>query len=110
MIRHMIQIIIVDNSQSEECQAHCGTDWSSPEAIALASRQIEGRFGNKITLEYLDLVKPTANRRTLELSQQVKKKGLALPLLMINGQPRISGQFDIHLLLEAIDAEMEVKP
>jgi len=35
---------------------------------------------------------------------------LPLPLLIINGEPRIPGQFDIRLLLDAIDAEIEIKP
>jgi hypothetical protein len=35
---------------------------------------------------------------------------LPLPLLIINGEPRISGQFDIRFLLYAIDTEIEIKP
>ena len=105
-----IQITIVDDSQGEKCYAHCGVDWSSAEVIALASNRIKERFGKKIKLNYLDLSKPMTNQHAIELNQRIKKEKLPLPLLVINGQPRISGQFDIHLLLEVIDAELEIEP
>ena len=102
------KITIIDDSKGEKCEAHCGTDWSSPEAVALATKRIKDRFGDQIQLEYLDLSQPMSNNRTLELIQQARN--LPLPLLVINGVPRISGQFDIHLLLDAIDAELEISP
>lgn len=105
-----IQITIVDDSKSEKCNAHCGVDWSSPQVIALASQRIRDRFGDKIELDYLDLSKPITNHHTPELNQIAGRKNPPLPLLVINGQPRISGQFDIRLLLDAIDAELEIKP
>jgi len=106
----VIQITIVDDSKGEKCDAHCGVDWSSAEAIALASQRIKDRFGDRIQLEYLDLSKSVTNHYTSELKQKIKIKNLSLPLLIINGEPRISGQFDIRLLLDAIDAEIEIKP
>ncbi len=109
LIKHTIQVTIVDNSKGEKCDAHCGVDWSSIEAIALANQRIKDRFGDKMQLEYLNLSKPMANRHALELNQRFKNKDLSLPLLLINGEPRISGQFDIRQLLDAIDAEMEIK-
>ena len=108
LIKHIIQVIIVDDSKGERCDAHCGVDWSSVEAVTLASQRIKDRFGDKIQLEYLDLSKPIANRHALELIQGIRSEGLSLPLLLINGKPRISGQFDIRLLLDAINAELEL--
>ena len=108
LIKHTIQVIIADDSKGEKCDAHCGADWSSVEAVTLASQRIKGRFGDKIQLEYLDLSKAIDNRRTLEFIQGIKNKDLSLPLLLINGEPRISGQFDIRLLLDAINAELEL--
>ncbi len=108
-IKHTIQITIVDDSKGEKCDAHCGADWSSPEVIALATKQIKDRFGDGIEVEYLDLSKPMTNRHALELSQEVRNKNLSLPLLLIGDERRISGQFDIRLLLDALEAEMEIK-
>ena len=109
LIKHTIQVTIIDDSKGEKCDTHCGVDWSSVEAITLASQRIKDGFGDKIQLEYLDLSKPVANRHALELFQGIKNKDLSLPLLLINGNPRISGQFDIRLLLDAISAELELK-
>ena len=108
LIKHTIQVTIVDDSKGEKCDAHCGVDWSSVEAITLASQRIKDRFGDKIQLEYLDLSKPVDNRNALELIRGIKNKDLSLPLLLISGESRISGQFDIRLLLDAINAELEL--
>lgn len=108
-IKHTIQVTIVDNPKGEKCDARCGLDWSSAEAISLASERIKERFGDSIQLEYLDLSQPITNHHALELGQQVKDKNLPLPLLVINGQPRISGQFDMRQLMDAIEVEVEIK-
>jgi len=104
----VIQITILDNSSREECDASCGEDWSSPEVIALARQRIKDGFGDKIRLEYLDLARAITNRQVLEWSQVIRSKNLAVPLLLINGEPRISGQFDIRQLLDVIEAEIEI--
>ena len=108
MIKHPIQITIVDDRRGEQCDAECGIDWSSAEAVALASQRIKDRFSDKINLEYLDLSQAIANHDALEWSQAIKDKKLSLPLLLINGQLRISGQFDIRQLLDVVEAEMEI--
>jgi len=107
LIKHDIQIVILDDSKGEKCEVNCGVDWSSAEAITLAKQRVKDRFGDRARLEYIDLSKKPISDRALELSQRVKD--LPLPLLVINGKPRISGQFDIRLLLDAIDAEIEIK-
>ncbi len=107
MIKHYIQIVIVDDRKGKKCDANCGVDWSSAEAVTLAKQRIKDRFGDRARLEYIDLSEPISDR-ALELSQRFKD--LPLPLLVINGKPRISGRFDIRLLLDAIDAEIEIRP
>ena len=107
--KHAIQISIVDDSKGEKCDARCGEDWPSAEVIALASQRIRERFGDKIKLEYLDLAKPVTGH-ALELKQRIRNENLPLPLLVINGEPRSSGPFDIRQLLDVIDAEIEINP
>ena len=46
----------------------------------------------------------------LDLQQRISDGNLSLPLLLINGEPRISGPFDIRMLLDAIEAEIEMNP
>ena len=109
LTKHTIQITIIDDKRQRECDTNCGTYWSLAEAITLASQRIEDRFGLKMGLSYLDLSQPTAEPHALEWSREIENKNLPLPLLLINGQPRISGQFDIRQLLDAIEAEMEIR-
>ncbi len=101
-----IQVVIINDSKGERCDTDCGVDWSSVEAITLARQRIKDRFGDRVQLDYIDLSKPVS-ARVLELNQRIKD--LPLPLLVINGESRISGQFDIRLLLDAIDAEIEIR-
>lgn len=104
-----IKVTIVYNSKikSEECDAYCGIDWSSAEAPVMVTQRVKERFGDRIQMEYLDLSKP--NHCTTELGQSIKGESRPLPLLVIDGHTRISGQFDIRLLLDAIEAEIETK-
>ena len=108
-IKHTIQVAIVDDSNDERCEAQCGMNWSSAEVISLATERIKDRFGDGIQLKYLNLSQPVTNHHALELNQEIKNKNLSLPLLVINGQPRISGQFDIRQLLDTIETEVEIK-
>ena len=107
--KHIIHITILDDSRREKCEAQCGIDWSSAEAVASANQQIEERFGDRVKLEYLDLSEHKADRRASELAGGSESESLPLPLLIIDGAPRIAGQFDIRQLLEAINTEVEIK-
>ena len=108
MAKHDIKITIINDSCRQECEAECGIDWSSPEAVALASQRIKDRFGDGVQLAYLDLSKAVANHDALEWSEVIKDKDLLLPLLLSNGQLRISGRFDIRQLLDTIEVEIEM--
>jgi len=108
LIKPTVEITILDDSHPEECQAGCGIDWSSPEAQALARQQIKNRFGNEIKFSYLKLSNATASGDMLQWEEEIRKKNLLLPLLLLNGQLRISGLFDIRQLLDTIEAEIEI--
>ena len=108
-VKPNIHVIIVYDSESIDCDTHCGMDWSSTETIALIKQRIKERFGDSVTAEYLDQSKPDAEHRAVEIKQATGSENLTLPLLVIDGQPRISGKFDVHLLLDAVDTEIEIK-
>lgn len=103
-----IQVTILDDTRKRECDAACGEDWSLPDSIALANRRIKDRFGDRANLEYLDLPGIAANQQTLKWNRLIKDKSLSMPLLLVNGELRISGQFDIRQLLDVVDAEIEI--
>lgn len=101
-----LQVAVVYDGRGEKCETECGIDWSSADALTLAKERVKQRFGDKVKLDCIDLSQPDASP---ELVQLVKKEKLTLPALLINGQPRISGEFDFRLLLDAIDAELEIE-
>ncbi len=107
MSKHTIQITIVDDSRIKPCPAECGIDWSAAGAIALANQRVKDRFGDRAQLDYIDLPKATDSQHIRELKPIIQD--LPLPLLLINGHPRIFGEFDIRRLLDAIEAEMEIE-
>lgn len=105
---HNIEILIVDDSRVEKCESSCGVDWSAAGSITLAKKQIKDRFGLRVRWKYLDLSASKGGRQVLELKREVEDKGLSLPVLVVNGEPRIAGQFDLRMVLDAIDAEIEI--
>ena len=107
LVKNM-QITIIDNSDKEQCDPNCGVDWRSRKALDLASQRIKERFGGGKHLEYFDLSTDKVEDQVLEWIEVVKGKNLRFPALLINGQPRIAGQFDIRQLLDVIEAEMEM--
>jgi disulfide oxidoreductase YuzD len=104
-----IKVVIANDSTAPQCDAECGTDWSAAEAIDLARQQIQDRFGGDIKLEYIDLSQPAAHADAPALRREIRDKTMPLPLLLINGQPRISGLFDIRQLMDTIEVELELE-
>jgi len=99
--------ILADNSLSG-CEANCGTDWTSSEAVSLARKQVQERFGKEIELEYLELSEAAGKEEAVRLTGEKAAEDIQLPLLVINGMIRISGQFDIRQLLDVIETEIEI--
>ena len=106
--KHTVQITILNDSRREECEAECGIDWSSPEALSLAGERIKERFGEDVTLVYLDLAKAKDNHDILKWAEVIEKQSLLLPILLVNDQLRISGQFDYRQLMDIIEVEIEL--
>ena len=100
MAEPTIQATIVNDSSSELCEAECGEDWSATETLTLVNRRIKERFGDNAQLEYINLPEATDSQHVLEIKQIIE--GLPLPLLLINGHPRVSGQLDIRRLLDIL--------
>ncbi len=108
MTEHAVQIRIVDDTSRRDCDAACGVDWSSPEALDLASRQVSQRFGPETRLQYLDLSRTAPDQDAIQWRQTIRSKSLSVPLLLINGHLRVAGQFDTRQIMDAVEAEMEL--
>ena len=108
MAKSAISVIIVHDGKGADCEASCGVDWSSEEATAPITEQLEKRFGDSVRLEYLDLSRQRTDHAA-GIAGMVSDENIPLPLLLIDGRPTVSGQFDARLLLDAIDAVIEMR-
>jgi hypothetical protein len=100
-----LRITIVDGAAGRSCAVGCGTDWSRPEEITAARREVRSRFGNRVSLEYLEL---RASEETPAKSRMERAvRGMPLPVLLANGRPRIAGKFDLRQLIDVIEVGIE---
>lgn len=102
------EITILDDSRVLRCDAGCGIKWSKKEELEMARKQIKSHLLEAFTLEYLDLAQQEVNKKFTPLLQKAKKANLQYPLLIINGDIRISGDFDLRMLSDMIDAAREL--
>lgn len=103
-----IQVTIIDDARAEKCEGHCGLDFSSPQAVEELAELLKKLFGETVQFEYFNLAEPLTSCSYSEIVERIKTENLALPLLLINGNLRISGYFDIYLLQNVIQAELEM--
>ena len=101
-----VRVTIVHRSTGEKCEAACGLNWSAAETFTIIKQRVKDRFGETAELELVDLAK---DRAAAGLNDRVQKEGLSLPLLLVNAEVRISGEFDARQLMDAIEVEKELK-
>ena len=103
-----IQVTIINDPTRQDCDASCGTDWSSGESLVLAEEQVRNRFGDRVYLTYLDLAGTEESDSRIEWGEKITNENLSIPLLVLNGHLRITGNFDIRQMLDVIEAELEM--
>lgn len=101
-------ITILDDSRVRKCYAGCGVNWSKKEELDSAREQIKRQFHDDFILEYLDMAQPEVSEKFSKIVQKAKHADLLYPLLIINGDIRISGDFDLRMLTDMMDASREL--
>ena len=66
------------------------------------------RYGDEVQVEYLDLAEPQARRHHPEVIEHILGQGLPLPLVAINGVPKLSGIFEYRMIVDAIETQREI--
>jgi len=102
-----IPVTILYDSKGIKCEAICGLDWTSTETVAIVKQRIKDRFGDIAKLEIMDL--SSHDKRVPKLLERITKNNLSLPVLLVNNEVRISGEFDARQLMDAIEVEREIK-
>lgn len=94
------KVDILYNSRHHSCDASCGLDWSDRSNAEMARRQISARFKNEIRFNITDLGSGDTSEPNMNQD---------LPKLLIDDVLRISGPFDLRQMLDAIEAQLEIK-
>jgi len=102
-----ILVTIIFRSKSEKCEAACGLDWSSAETITVMKQRVKERFAGGVQLKLVDL--SGGDAANAKFNNKMQQENLALPLLLVDDEVRISGEFDARQLLDAIEVERELK-
>lgn len=90
------------------CAESCGVNWLLSENQGEARERLRVKFGDRVKIEFFDLASLKMGKKGKEILDRVKTQNLLLPLLMVNGHLRISGFFDIRMLIDVIDAQGEM--
>jgi hypothetical protein len=106
-----IRITIVDGAAGRDCAAargcavDCGIDWSKPGQIDAARREVRSRFGDRVSLDYVDLPGAKDSPAVREMKRSLR--GMPSPVLLADGRPRIAGEFDLRQLMDVIEVGLE---
>lgn len=101
-----IKATIVYDTQRGGCEGKCGADWTATAVVSAVKESLTARFGDGVTLQLVDLAAPS--QQAMILRQRVHREGLELPLLLLNEQLRISGEFDARQLMDMVETEGEL--
>ena len=88
-----LQIKIIESECDTLCPAKCGTNWSSPDVRTQITKELKEIYGYRVKIEY--------TKAALNHSGDG-------PILVMNGQIRLTGQFDKLQLIEIIETELEL--
>lgn len=103
---NLIQVTIVMGNKGNKCEGACGLDWTSNDNLTSVQKSVAERFGDTVEIELLYL--SSGDRRAPSLRERVSKDDFNLPLLLVNGEVRIAGEFDARQLMDAIEVEVEM--
>lgn len=101
-----MKVVIADNVSARSCQAPCGVSWAG-EALEEARQAARDKFGEKVSLRYVDLKAGTAE--AAKLRKLLDESKASVPALVVDDEVRISGRFDMRMLLDVIATEMEIE-
>ncbi len=102
-----IQVTIIGDSAAASCEGECTTDWTKADNQETARAAVARRIGKDAAVEFLDAMTNAGDSRQMALIKRVRSEKLPFPVLMLNGNPRIDGPFDLRMLIDVIEAEMD---
>src|SRR3990172_5686186 len=94
---------------SPGCDGGCGLDLASTEEMQFTLHHLTQRYGDSVVVEFLDFSSSEEGpAESADLARSVRERRLPLPLLAINGIPRLSGSLSFARIAQAIEIQREV--
>ena len=108
-MKSLIRVDILEQKENAKlCTENCGVDWLSPQPQQEATERLRHIYRDSVQIHFLDLGNLQVRQEHGQWLKRVEEEGLLLPLLVIDGEVRISGFFDMRMLLDMIEAEREL--
>ncbi|MDO8472649.1 MAG: hypothetical protein Q7T05_02400 [Dehalococcoidia bacterium] len=98
--------VIIDSRSKSGCEGECGLDWSKPANQAMAREEVRSKFGNEVDLTFCDLADSVECGAEVTV-ERMTTGPMGLPILAINGKPRITGLFDVRMMCLVVEASLE---
>ena len=98
-----IRVTIFDNTGEAQCTGCCRPN-RSLEEIAVVTQQLQGKYGDGVEVEYIDL----ADSENDDIMGQIRAHELPLPVVSINGVLRLAGGAGYRDIVELIETLKEV--
>ncbi|MBI2957824.1 MAG: hypothetical protein HYY32_03175 [Chloroflexi bacterium] len=99
--------VFIITGRTAYCDAGCGLDWSVRDNQEAAKAEASARFGGKVALAFCDAGDADCPAPQ-ELLARARAGSVPLPLLAINGAPRITGDFDMRMMWVIVEAALEM--
>lgn len=106
MPRNRIQALIVFDSTAKSCEAACGLNWADANNLNILKKRLKERLGDRIAVEFLDV--SVESDRERQIKTEIVLENLTLPVLFVDRTVRISGEFDMRQVLDAVEAAIEL--
>jgi glutaredoxin len=104
--RNRIQALIVFDSTAKSCEAACGLNWRDANNLSILKKRLKERLGDGVAVALLDVSEE--NDRERQIKSKIVLENLTLPVLFVDGTVRISGEFDMRQVLDAVEAALEL--
>lgn len=104
-----MRVSIIYDSGSPDCDGGCGLDLASTEEMQFTLYHLRQRYGDGVVVEFLDFSSSGGgSAEKTDPARSVREGRLPLPLLAINGIPRLSGNLSFARIAQAIEVQREV--
>lgn len=108
MAQRPLHVTVYYEIHPPQAGACCGASPSSGELAEHVVEHLNQRYGDNVELEFLDLSDAQVRLRNHELAKRIGEGEALLPLITVEGVPRLWGAADFWSIVKAIDTHREV--